>query len=231
MALVVTTEGSSLTRRGPDRLHADQAGRLQVPEGRSSSATRWPARRPASCRSSSCASRTGTARPDRSTSAARTVSRQLTPTMSRSRIRLRPRREPGRAADITQGEIMAKYLLLKHYRGAPAGVNDVPMDKWTPDEVEAHIGYMNDFANRLEKSGEFIDGQALSPDGVVGPLRRRGTSSHDRRPVCRNQGPDRRMDGHRRRQPRARSSSPVSCRPHPEQAASRSTNGWRSAPS
>jgi hypothetical protein len=23
---------------------------------------------------------------------------------------------------------MAKYLLLKHYRGAPASVNDVPMD-------------------------------------------------------------------------------------------------------
>ena len=61
---------------------------------------------------------------------------------------------------------MAKYLLLKHYRGAPAAVNDVPMDKWTPDEVEAHIKFMNDFATRLEDTGEFIDGQALSPDGV-----------------------------------------------------------------
>ena len=40
---------------------------------------------------------------------------------------------------------MAKYLLLKHYRGAPAAVNNVPMDQWTPDEVEAHIGYMNEF--------------------------------------------------------------------------------------
>ena len=28
---------------------------------------------------------------------------------------------------------MAKYLLLKHYRGAPAPVNDVPMDRWTPE--------------------------------------------------------------------------------------------------
>ena len=27
---------------------------------------------------------------------------------------------------------MAKYLLLKHYRGAPAPVNDVPMEQWTP---------------------------------------------------------------------------------------------------
>ena len=61
---------------------------------------------------------------------------------------------------------MAKYLLLKHYRGAPAPDNDVPMDKWSPDEVEAHIKFMNDFAARLESTGEFIDGQALSPDGV-----------------------------------------------------------------
>ena len=61
---------------------------------------------------------------------------------------------------------MAKYLLLKHYRGAPDAVNDVPMDQWTPDEVEAHIRFMHDFAARLESSGEFVDGQALSPDGV-----------------------------------------------------------------
>jgi hypothetical protein len=61
---------------------------------------------------------------------------------------------------------MAKYLLLKHYRGAPAAVNDVPMDKWTPDEVEAHIRFMNEFAARLERTGEFVDGQALSPDGL-----------------------------------------------------------------
>jgi hypothetical protein len=61
---------------------------------------------------------------------------------------------------------MAKYLLLKHYRGAPAPVNNVPMDRWTPDEVEAHMKFMSDFAAGLESSGEFIDGQALSPDGV-----------------------------------------------------------------
>jgi hypothetical protein len=60
---------------------------------------------------------------------------------------------------------MAKYLLLKHYRGAPAAVNDVPMDKWTPDEVDAHVRFMHDFAARLESSGEFIDAQALSPGG------------------------------------------------------------------
>jgi hypothetical protein len=61
---------------------------------------------------------------------------------------------------------MAKYLLLKHYRGAPASVNDVPMDRWTPDEVEAHIGFMVDFARRLEGSGEFVEERALSPEGL-----------------------------------------------------------------
>ncbi|MGV0644182.1 YciI family protein [Mycolicibacterium sp. XJ879] len=61
---------------------------------------------------------------------------------------------------------MAKYLMLKHYRGAPAAVNDVPMDQWTPAEVEAHIKYMNDFAARLQASGEFVDSQALAPDGA-----------------------------------------------------------------
>ena len=61
---------------------------------------------------------------------------------------------------------MAKYLLLKHYRGAPAPANNVPMDQWKPDEVEAHIRFMNDLAARLESSGEFVEGQALSPDGV-----------------------------------------------------------------
>jgi len=61
---------------------------------------------------------------------------------------------------------MAKYLLLKHYRGAPAAVNDVPMDRWTPAEVDAHMRFMTEFAARLERSGEFVDGQGLSPDGV-----------------------------------------------------------------
>ncbi len=59
---------------------------------------------------------------------------------------------------------MAKYLLLKHYRGAPAAVNNVPMDQWTPDEITAHVQYMHDFAALLDGTGEFVDSQALSPE-------------------------------------------------------------------
>src|SRR5436309_55474 len=61
---------------------------------------------------------------------------------------------------------MAKYLLLKHYRGAPAPANDVPMDQWTPEEVDAHVRFMRDFADRLEQKGELVDVQALEPQGA-----------------------------------------------------------------
>ena len=61
---------------------------------------------------------------------------------------------------------MPKYLLLKHYRGAPAAVNDVPMDQWTPEEVSAHVRYMEDFGARLESTGEFVEHKALSPEGT-----------------------------------------------------------------
>jgi hypothetical protein len=61
---------------------------------------------------------------------------------------------------------MARYLLLKHYRGAPEAVNDVPMDRWTPAEISDHVQYMRDFAARLEGTGEYVDGQALAPEGM-----------------------------------------------------------------
>jgi hypothetical protein len=60
-----------------------------------------------------------------------------------------------------------KYLLLKHYRGGPTpNVDFAPMDKWTPEEVDAHLQYMTDFAVRLKESGEFVDMQALGPEGT-----------------------------------------------------------------
>jgi hypothetical protein len=40
------------------------------------------------------------------------------------------------------------------------------MDQWTPEELSAHMQYMEDFAARLEDTGEFVDGQALSPEGT-----------------------------------------------------------------
>jgi hypothetical protein len=60
-----------------------------------------------------------------------------------------------------------KYLMLKHYRGGPTPVVDgEPMEKWTPEEVDAHVQYMQDFADRLQETGEFVDSQALSAEGT-----------------------------------------------------------------
>ena len=61
---------------------------------------------------------------------------------------------------------MAKYLLLKHYRGGPTRRFDKMIDQWTPEEVSDHMQYMNDFAARLESTGEYVDSQALSPEGT-----------------------------------------------------------------
>lgn len=61
---------------------------------------------------------------------------------------------------------MAKYLMLKHYRGGKPAVNDVPMSQWTPSEIDAHVQYMEDFATRLRGTGEFVDAQALAEDGL-----------------------------------------------------------------
>jgi len=60
-----------------------------------------------------------------------------------------------------------KYLLLKHYRGTPPpAVEFEPMDRWTPEEVDAHVQFMQDFATRLQETGEFVDEQALAPGGA-----------------------------------------------------------------
>jgi hypothetical protein len=60
-----------------------------------------------------------------------------------------------------------KYLILKHYRGGPAPAVDwAPMEQWTPEEVDAHMKYMQDFADRLVETGEFVDAQALASEGA-----------------------------------------------------------------
>ena len=58
-----------------------------------------------------------------------------------------------------------KYLMLKHYTGGHSPLECPPMDQWAPDEITAHIQYMRDFAAQLEVTGEFVDAQALQPEG------------------------------------------------------------------
>jgi hypothetical protein len=63
---------------------------------------------------------------------------------------------------------MAKYLLLKHYRGGPEQMPTARagMDEWTPEEISAHIAFMGHVADVLRERGEYVEGQALSPAGT-----------------------------------------------------------------
>ena len=47
--------------------------------------------------------------------------------------------------------------------GAP---DDVPIDQCTPVEVSAYMQFMQDFADQLQASSEFVDGQSVSPEGT-----------------------------------------------------------------
>jgi len=70
---------------------------------------------------------------------------------------------PHHSRETQHDEVSASQALP---RRAPEAVNDVPMDQWTPEEIEDHLQFMADFATRLEGTGEYVDGQALSPEGT-----------------------------------------------------------------
>ena len=61
---------------------------------------------------------------------------------------------------------MPKYLLLKHYQGGPELPGFAPMDEWTPEEITAHMDFQHEVTRILRENGEFVDAQALSPEGA-----------------------------------------------------------------
>ena len=63
---------------------------------------------------------------------------------------------------------MPKYLLLKHYQVGPdsPAADFSPMDEWSADEVTAHIDFQREVGRILTESGEFVDAQALTPQGA-----------------------------------------------------------------
>lgn len=62
---------------------------------------------------------------------------------------------------------MPRYLLLKHYRGGPERHHSFPpMDEWAPEDVEAHMAFLHNVRDMLQESGEYVDGQALTPENT-----------------------------------------------------------------
>lgn len=59
---------------------------------------------------------------------------------------------------------MTKFMLLKHYaeiEGVP------PIHTWTPEEIETHLRFMGTLSDELQATGEWVDGQGLSPRATV----------------------------------------------------------------
>ena len=88
--------------------------------------------------------------------------------MSRTRARLRPRSEHGHDGPYrTQGEHYGQVPVAQALpRRAGAGQR---RRRWTSGRRRRSTptcSTCSDFAARLESTGEFVDGQALSPDGV-----------------------------------------------------------------
>jgi hypothetical protein len=62
---------------------------------------------------------------------------------------------------------MPKFLILKHYNsGRQQHPNCVPMTEWTAEEVREHIAFQHHIADMLRERGEFVDAQAVAPDGA-----------------------------------------------------------------
>ena len=63
---------------------------------------------------------------------------------------------------------MTKFLLLKHYRGGPKQHPnaEAPMEQWTPEEITAHIAFMDRMIEDLKERGQFVGAEAVSPQGT-----------------------------------------------------------------
>ena len=53
-----------------------------------------------------------------------------------------------------------KFMLMMNM---PRGTGDYQIFQWTPEAFNAHIQFMKDLNRDLQKSGEFVDAQGLTP--------------------------------------------------------------------
>ncbi|MFF3065522.1 YciI family protein [Oerskovia sp. NPDC057915] len=66
-----------------------------------------------------------------------------------------------------------RYLLGVDFR---AGVDESPMEEWTPEEVNAHLGYYGALNAELEASGELVQTVILTGPDLAKVVRSDGTA-------------------------------------------------------
>lgn len=69
-----------------------------------------------------------------------------------------------------------KYMLMMH---APRGTGDWAVTDWSPEDLQAHMGFMHALNRDLTASGEWVDGQGLASPGEAKQVR----AGTDGRPV------------------------------------------------
>jgi hypothetical protein len=52
-----------------------------------------------------------------------------------------------------------KFMLMMH---APRGTGDYQVNDWSPENFQAHIGFMHQLNQELMSTGEWVDGQGLA---------------------------------------------------------------------
>lgn len=55
-----------------------------------------------------------------------------------------------------------KYMMMMN---APRGTGDYQVSQWSPEDFQAHIGFMHQFNEELTASGEWVDAQGLAAPG------------------------------------------------------------------
>ena len=55
-----------------------------------------------------------------------------------------------------------KFMLMMH---APRGTGEYRVNDWSPEDFQAHIGFMHQLNQELTAAGEWVDGQGLAAPG------------------------------------------------------------------
>ena len=55
-----------------------------------------------------------------------------------------------------------RFMLMMH---APGGTGDWQVNNWSPEDLNAHIGFMHNLNKELREAGEFVSGEGLAGPG------------------------------------------------------------------
>jgi hypothetical protein len=67
-----------------------------------------------------------------------------------------------------------KFMLMMH---APRGDGDYQINRWKPEDLQAHIRFMKDLNRGLRDAGELVGAEGLAPPGQARIVRSKGAEA------------------------------------------------------